>query len=84
MQQEQRFPQQRVTDAEFPYSINGVDVESLPNDPTIVIATTTITSRSQDPVYLKRLIGTPNPYSLYGDPIRNLRLNPAFNFLPRS
>jgi hypothetical protein len=84
MQQDQRFRFQQVSDAEFPYSLAGINVEISPNDPTVAIVTSTIVSRSRDPITFKRLVGNPNPYSLKGDPIQNLRLDPRFNFLPRA
>ena len=84
MLQDERFPAQEVSDAEYPYNLDSIDVQTLPNDPTVAIVYTRITSRSQDPVSLRRIVGDPNPYSLAANPVQNLRLDPAFGFLPRS
>lgn len=66
-QQAQRAPQQKVSDAEFPSSLDNIDVKLDPNDPTIAIVTTTIRSKSRTPVPLRRIIGNPNPFNLSGD-----------------
>jgi len=83
-QQDQRFRFQQISDAEFPYALAGINVEISPQDPTVAVVTSTIVSRSREPLTFKRIIGNPNPYSLQNDPIKNLRLDPRFNFLPRA
>jgi hypothetical protein len=83
MQQDKNKPQD-VTDAEYPYSLANINMETSPNDPTVAIVTSTIVSRSREPLTFKRLIGNPNSYSLKNDPIQNLHLDPRFNFLPRA
>lgn len=59
---------QRVTDAEFPYSIDDLSVQFSPVDPTIAVVQAFITSRSREPVELKRVIGNPDPMYLEGNP----------------
>lgn len=84
MQQDQRFRYQQVSDAEYPFSLGGVDVQISPNDPTVAIVTTIIISRSREPLTFRRIVGNPNPYTLDGDPVRNIHSDPRFNFLPRA
>jgi hypothetical protein len=62
-QQDSRFPFQLVSDAEYPASLININVVTLPNDPTVAVASTTITSRSRVAVPLKRMIGTPSPFT---------------------
>lgn len=72
-QQESNFKFQDISDAEFPYSLGGIDMQTPDDDPTIVIVTTQIVSRSREPITLKRVIGNPNPFYLRGDPIQNMK-----------
>ena len=65
-QQDSEFPSQSVSDAEFPFGLGGIEVGAARNDPTIVFVTTTIVSRSRDPIELKRVIGNPSPLFLPG------------------
>lgn len=76
-QQDSRFPQQKVSDAEFPQQLANVDVEVSQDDPTVAIVNTVISSRSREPVELKRIVGNPNPFTLQGDPLQNIRLRPG-------
>jgi hypothetical protein len=76
--QEANFPQQKVTDAEFPLQLGSVDVQLLPNDPTVAVLNAVIVSRSQVEVPLARVVGNPNPFSaLNGDPAQTLRRLPG-------
>lgn len=63
-QQDSRFPQQVVTDAEYPLQLSSINVQLLPDDPTIAIVITKIVSRSQQPVDIVRVVGAPNPFGL--------------------
>ena len=63
-QQNKGYPFQRVSDAEFPRSLGGIIVQNPPGDQTVAIVVVSIVSRSQEPVTLKRVIGTPNPFML--------------------
>jgi hypothetical protein len=63
-QQDSRFPQQVVTDAEYPLQLSSINVQLLPDDPTIAIVITKIVSRSQQQVDMVRVVGAPNPFSL--------------------
>jgi hypothetical protein len=72
--QDAGFPQQKVTDGEFPQQLASIDVRTLPDDPTIAIVTSTIVSRSRVPLPLKRVVGNPSPFTLQGDPVQNIRL----------
>lgn len=63
-QQDSQFPQQRVSDAEFPYAIRAVNVFTMPDDPTIALVNVAISSRSTEPVTLKRIVGNPNSYTI--------------------
>ncbi len=72
--QDAGFPQQKVTDAEFPQQLSNIDVKTLPDDPTVAVVTSTIVSRSRVPVPLKRIIGNPSPFTLSGDPVQKIRL----------
>jgi hypothetical protein len=67
-QQDSRFAFQNVSDAEYPLSLGGINIQVPDQDPTIAIVTTTIVSRSLVPVELKRLVGNPNPFFLSGNP----------------
>lgn len=61
-QQDSRFPFQQVSDAEYPASLGGITVRTSPDDPTVAVAVTTVSSRSRVQVPLKRVIGTPSPF----------------------
>jgi hypothetical protein len=61
-QQQSQVPSQAVSDAEYPAQLLGVNVYLMPNDPTVALATTTVASRSQVPVQLKRFVGNPSPF----------------------
>lgn len=63
-QQDQQFPFQRVSDAEFPYSLGSLTVQIPENDPTVAVVVSSVLSRSREPVVLKRLIGNPSPFLL--------------------
>lgn len=65
-QQSQRFPTQNVSDAEFPNRLLNLDVQTLPNDPTAVIVSSTIVSKSREPVESVRVVGNPDPVMLAG------------------
>jgi hypothetical protein len=82
-QQEQRFPTQEVTDAEYPFNLDSVEVQIQPEDPTVAIVTTTVTSRTFERTGFERIVGNPNPFTLANDPIQNLRLDPRYNFVAR-
>jgi len=82
-QQDSKFPSQRVSDAEYPYQLTNLDVKTLPDDPTIAVVEVTISSRSRDPVELKRVVGNPNPFTLLGDPRTNIRYGNQANSLLR-
>lgn len=69
------FPNQRVTDAEFPADLAGVGFSPVKDDPTVVIAQISIRSQSRVPVPVQRLIGLPDPLSLAGQVARNLLLS---------
>lgn len=74
-QQAQRAPFQQVSDAEYPAQLDKIDIQPTPDDPTVVVVTTTIRSRSRIPVPLRRVIGNPNPFTLQGDPDFNVQLS---------
>lgn len=63
-QQDQQFPFQQVSDAEFPYALGSLTVQVPESDPTVAVVVTGITSRSRESLALKRLIGNPNPFFL--------------------
>lgn len=65
-QQEQRFPQQKNSDAEMPSSLDGLNVQSSPDDPTTAVVTISVRNRSAVSIPLTRVIGTPNPFYLTG------------------
>jgi hypothetical protein len=83
-QQDSRFPFQQVSDAEFPYSLNNINVDIPDEDPTIAIISVEISSRSLVPVPLKRIIGNPNPFTLAQDPQAYLRLTQNTDFMVRA
>lgn len=74
-QQRTGFPNQAVTDAEYPGQLTGVGFSPVRNDPTVVIASIGISSLSRVPVPIQRLVGLPDPSTLSGDIIRNLLLS---------
>jgi len=76
-QQELNFPQQQITDAEFPMDLASVNVQFLPDDPTVAVLDTVIVNRSQVDVPLMRVVGNPSPFSVGSDPSRVLRLLPG-------
>lgn len=57
---------QRVTDDEFPLSLDGLSIDYSPNDPTIAVVSAGVTTRSRQGVELKRIIGNPSPFFLEG------------------
>lgn len=67
-------PSQKVTDAEYPLSLGGINVQMDPTDPTVAIVFVDIVSRSREPVEIKRVVGTPSSFTLAMDPSRKLRL----------
>ncbi len=64
-QQEQRFPFQNVSDAEMPSSLDSIDVQNLPDDPTTAIVSISIRNRSRVPVPLQRVLGEVSPFTLF-------------------
>ncbi len=84
-QQDNQFPQQQVSDAEFPLSLDDITAVQPDDDPTTVILSAQITTRSREPVVLKRVIGNPNPFTLLADPktLLNLNLTSQPDFLLR-
>ena len=75
--QEASFPQQRITDGEFPLQLDSVDVQMLPEDPTVAVVTTVIVSRSQVDIPLQRVVGNPSPFNIGSDPSAVLRGLPS-------
>lgn len=74
-QQAQGYPFQNVTDEEYPRSIDSISVVQMPDDPTVVIVSADVTTRSQRPIELKRVVGNPNPFSVLAqDPTKVLRM----------
>lgn len=63
-QQYSGFPQQNVTDAEYPGSVTAVNVASNPNDPTVIEVAVNLTDKSGNPVMISRIVGTPNPLTI--------------------
>ncbi len=63
-QQEQNFPFQKISDAEMPNSFDGINVQSMQNDPTTAIVSISIKSRSRTSIPLRRIIGSSNPFYL--------------------
>ena len=66
-QQDSQFPQQKVSDSEFPQALTSLNVRTDPDDPTISIVEASVSSRSNEFIPLEREIGTPNPLKLIGD-----------------
>jgi hypothetical protein len=62
--QDSGFPQQQVSDAEYPLSLANISVQTLPDDPTVAIVVATVVSRSRENIELKRVIGNPSPFNL--------------------
>jgi len=79
-QQEQGFPQAQVSDGEFPLKLANLDVQSLPNDPTVAIVAGTIVSRSRVPVENIRVVGDPSPFILQNDPVSRLAITTGLRF----
>jgi len=67
--QQDRVGFQRVSDAEFPFQISGLTVESAPQDPTISFVKAAITSRSRELVETTRLVDGPTSYFLPGSSV---------------
>lgn len=59
---------QRVTDDEFPVSLDGLTVQYSTVDPTVAVVSAGITTRSRGTVELKRLVGNPSPFYIGGNP----------------
>ena len=76
MQQSQNTPAQQVTDEEYPTSMRAVNVQTLPNDPTVALVGITLVCRSLKPITLKRIVGNPNPYTIGAN--LGLATNPSF------
>lgn len=64
--QQDRVGFQRVSDAEFPFQITGLTVESPAQDPTVSLVKASITSRSRQSVETTRLVDGPASYFLPG------------------
>jgi hypothetical protein len=80
----QQAQSQSVSDAEFPSSMDDLSVVPDKNDPTVSYITAFVTTRSLDPVTLKRTVGDPNPFSVLGSsPAQLLRLGPLPPFRQR-
>lgn len=67
IQQDQGYPFQQVSDAELPLALGDISVQQDPNDQTVAVVQVSINTRSREPIQLKRLVGTPNPFLLPGD-----------------
>ena len=67
-QQARSFPQQDVTDAEFPYSLDGLTAASPSDDPTTIVVNMVIRNRSRDYIPLTRIVNAPDPFQLTSDP----------------
>lgn len=72
-QQNRMFPQQNVTDSEFPYSLESVNAYSDPNDPTTVVVKSVVKNRSRTYVPLVRNVSVPSPFQLTSDPTSMLK-----------
>lgn len=57
---------QQVSDAEFPFDIDNISVQTFEDDPTVAIVEVSVISRSRDTVGLTRVVGNPNPVFLNG------------------
>jgi hypothetical protein len=66
--QQDRLVFQDVTDSEFPLSLDDLSVQYSTEDPTIAIVSTSISTRSREPVELKRIVGNPSPFYVAGNP----------------
>jgi len=84
MQQDRDFPTQLVTDAEYPYALDNVNIQSPPNDPTVAIVNAVVISRSRKPIELTRVVNIPGPANLlYGDPFSQIVSEQQRRFLLR-
>lgn len=66
-QQSLNFPDQNVTDAEYPYRLGQISVNSL-NDPTTFYANYEIYNRSREPLQVEEQIPLPSNYQLTSNP----------------
>lgn len=71
-QQDTRFPNQNVSDAEFPLNLASLNVVSG-DDPTTFYADYAIVSRSRTPLKVTRLISLPDPYQITTNPAQVLQ-----------
>jgi hypothetical protein len=78
-----RFPFQRVTDSEFPFSLDSVNVVGFDEDPTVALVNISIKSRARIPIPINRIIGNPNPLSLSSGASSALRLGSGIDFTSR-
>jgi hypothetical protein len=79
--QDQSFPFQQVSDAEYPLNLTNVSAQQAQGDPTTFLVSASIVSRSRTPVQLTRIVGMPNLLSvLSSNPTANLLYagNPGF------
>lgn len=67
--QQDRIGFQRVSDAEFPFTMTGLQATSPPQDPTVSIVKITIQSRSRGPVEVTRLIDGVQSFFLPGSSV---------------
>jgi hypothetical protein len=72
--QDQASPAQRVSDGEFPLSLAGIDIRPDPENPNVAYVTTTIVSRSRDPLSVSRQVGNPDPFTLFPESAQVFRL----------
>lgn len=79
-QQEQGFPQAKVTDEEYPSRLVSLSVNSLPDDPTVAIVNAVIANRSSQTIDNIRIVGNPNPLQLKSDSVSRLMLTSGFQF----
>jgi hypothetical protein len=66
-QQDVYFPAQKVTDAEYPYNLIGINV-TTGDDPTTYYALIDVQSRSFQPLQLTKELSTPDPIQLTSSP----------------
>jgi hypothetical protein len=84
MQQDRDFPTQLVTDAEYPYALDNIDIQTPPNDPTVAIVNAIVISRSRKPIELTRIVNVPGPINLlHGDPFNQVVSEQRRKFLLR-
>ena len=83
-QQLSGFPQQKVSDEEYPGIVSTVNSVVNPDDPTVTEVDVTITDKNGKSLTISRIFGVPNPLSITNSPSAAIQNSMAINYKLRA